>query len=116
MQVPWLKPAVWGAIVGAVATMIIGFSWLGWTLGSTTEKIAQQRADSAVATALTPICVERFTKQPNAAAKLAELRKIGSWDQREFVAKGGWATMPGSKTPNPSVANECAKELTETKP
>ncbi|MBI4562976.1 MAG: hypothetical protein HY724_13115, partial [Candidatus Rokubacteria bacterium] len=111
MQAPWLTPAVWGAIIGAVATMIIGFSWLGWTLGSTAEKMAQQRADSALVAALTPICVESFMKQPKAATKLAEFRKIDSWKQREFVEKGGWATMPGGKAPNPLVAGACAEEL-----
>ena len=31
MQVPvWIKPAVWGAVVGAVGVMIVGFSWMGW--------------------------------------------------------------------------------------
>lgn len=115
MQVPWLKQAVWGAIIGAVATMIIGFSWLGWTLGSTAEKMAQQRAESAVVAALTPICVESFMKQSDATTKLTELRESDSWKQREFVEKGGWATMPGSKAPNPAVAGACAEELTRTK-
>jgi len=115
MQVPWLKPAVWGAIIGAVVTMIIGFSGLGWTLGDTAEKMAQQRADSAVTAALTPICVESFMKQSDATAKLTGLRQTDSWKQREFIEKGGWATMPGSKAPNPAVAGACAEELARTK-
>ena len=48
VQAAWLKPGVWGAIIGSVATMIIGFSWLGWTLGSTAERAAQQRTESAM--------------------------------------------------------------------
>lgn len=115
MQVPWLKQAVWGAIIGAVVTMIIGFSWLGWVLGSTAEKMASQRAESAVVAALTPICVESFMKQSDATKKLTGLRESDSWKQREFVEKGGWATMPGSKAPNPAVAGACAEELTRTK-
>ena len=115
VRVPWLKPAVWGAIIGAVATMIIGFSWLGWVLGSTAATMAQQRADSAVVAALTPICVESFMKQSDATTKLAGFRETDSWKQREFVEKGGWATMPGSKAPNSSVAGACAEELAKTK-
>ncbi len=115
MKAPWLKPAVWGVVVGAVAIMIIGFSWLGWTLGSTAERAAQQRADSAVAAALTPICVASFMKQPDATKKLAELRTTDSWTQREFVEKGGWATMPGNKQPSRGVASACAEELLKTK-
>ncbi len=41
MQVPqWVKPGVWGAIIGAIGMMIIGFGWMGWTLGSTAETLA----------------------------------------------------------------------------
>src|SRR5438045_1275819 len=31
---PSVKPAVWGAVAGAVAISVIGFSQFGWTLGS----------------------------------------------------------------------------------
>ena len=30
-QAPWFKPAAWGVVVGAVGSLFIGFSWLGWT-------------------------------------------------------------------------------------
>src|SRR6516164_6477818 len=60
LQAPWFKPAAWGVVVGAIGTMIIGFSWLGWTLGSTAERLAVERANSAVVVALTPSCVARF--------------------------------------------------------
>jgi hypothetical protein len=110
-QGPWLKPAVWGVTGGAVATMIVGFSWMGWVLGSTAERMAVERANSAVIVALTPSCVARFMQQPDAAAKLAEFRQIDSWKQRQFVEDGGWATPRGDKTPNSGVANACAREL-----
>jgi hypothetical protein len=111
MRVPWLKPAVWGFVIGAVGMTIVGFSWLGWTLGSTADTIARQRADAAVTAALTPICVASFRQQPNVAAKLAEFEKVSSWEQAAFVEKGGWATMPGSRKPNSAVAQACAEAL-----
>ena len=76
LQAPWLKPAVWGVIGGGVATMIVGFSWMGWVLGSTAERVAVERASSAVVVALTPSCVASFMQQPNAATKHAEFLKI----------------------------------------
>ena len=85
LQMPWFKPAAWGVVIGAIGTMIIGFSWLGWTLGSTAERMAVERTDSAVIVALTPSCVARFMQQPGAAAKLTEFQKIESWRQREFI-------------------------------
>lgn len=115
-QAAWLKPGVWGMVVGAVATMIVGFSWMGWVLGSTAERMAVERSNSAVIVALTPACVASFMQQPNAATKLAEFRKIESWRQRQFVEEGGWATPRGdNKTPNSGVANACAEELVKAK-
>ena len=118
MQVPqpmWLKPGIWGAIIGAVAMMIIGFSWLGWTLGSSADRLAQQRTDLALTSALTPICVQNFMKQSDAPKKLVGLKAIDSWKQTEFVEKGGWATMPGSSAPAQGVASACAEALVKLK-
>jgi hypothetical protein len=73
---PGVKPAVWGAVVGAVAFTIVGFSSLGWTLGSTAEKMATQRAEDAVVAVLAPICVEKFQQQTDASAKLVAFNKF----------------------------------------
>ena len=38
-QMPiWIKPVLWGAVAGSVATMIIGFGWGGWTTSGTTAR------------------------------------------------------------------------------
>lgn len=47
-HIAWIKPAAWGVVIGAVGTMIIGFSWMGWTLRSTAEQMALERANAAV--------------------------------------------------------------------
>src|SRR5207244_3211158 len=101
---PSVKPAVWGAVAGAVAISVIGFSQFGWTLGSSAERMANERAQTAVVTVLTPICVEKFRQQSEATAKLAEFSKATSWDQRSIIEKGGWATISGGETPNSAVA------------
>jgi hypothetical protein len=115
LNAPWLKPAVWGGIAGAVITMIVGFSWMGWMLGGTADRMALARADTAVIAALTPACVSRFMEQPNAAVKLKELQATDSWKQQEYVEAGGWATSRGDKAPNSSVASACAAELVKAK-
>jgi hypothetical protein len=107
-----LRRLLQGAAAGAVATMIVGFNWGGWTLGSTVEKVAKERADSAVVGALAPICVDQFRQAANATANLSELSKISyNWDRETFVEKGGWATMPGAASSNSSVARACAEML-----
>lgn len=115
LQAPWMKPAVWGAIVGSVVTMIIGFSWMGWVLGGTAEKMAAERANTAVVVALTPTCISKFMQQPNAAVKLKELQTIDSWKQTEFVEAGGWATLAGDTSPNSALASACAAQLLKPK-
>jgi hypothetical protein len=112
---PWFKPAFWGVVVGAVGIMIIGFSWWGWVLGSTAERMAKERADGAVTAVLVPICVERFMAQADATAKLAEFQRRVAWQQSQLIEKGGWATTTGSKDPNAAVARMCAQQLANSK-
>ena len=53
MQVPSilqgesLKRLLQGAAVGAVATIFVGFSWGGWSLGSTADKMAKEQSERA---------------------------------------------------------------------
>jgi hypothetical protein len=112
LQRPSLTRLLQGAAVGAAVTMIVGFNWGGWTLGSTVEKAAKERANSAVVAALAPICVDKFRQAVNAQANLTELNKINyDWDRSTFVEKGGWATMPGAASPDTAVAQACARIL-----
>ena len=109
---PSLKPGIWGAVIGAAAISVVGFSSFGWTLGSTAERMARERAQTAVVEVLAPICVEKFQHQADAATKLIEFKKVSaSWDRRAIIEKGGWATVPGSDTPNSAVVSACAERL-----
>jgi len=108
---PSLKPGIWGAVIGAAAMSVLGFSYFGWVLGSTAERMAQERAQTAVVAVLAPICVEKFQHQADASAKLIEFQKVSTWDRRSIIEKGGWATMPGSDGPNSVVVTACAEQL-----
>ena len=109
---PALKPAFWGAVVGAIAISVVGFSQFGWMLGSTADRMAGERAQTAVIAALAPICVEKFRNQADAPAKLAEFNKVSSsWDRRSMIEKGGWATIAGSDGPDSALATACAEQL-----
>lgn len=115
MRIPqWVKPAFWGMVIGALGIMIIGFSWWGWVLGSTAERMAREHADSAVVALLTPLCVANFLGQAEAATKLAEFQQTASWQQSQVIEKGGWATAPGGSAPNSAVARACAAQLLKT--
>jgi hypothetical protein len=104
------KPALWGALGGAIATAIVGFQWGGWVTGGAAEADAAQRASAAVVVALAPMCVDKFQKASEMSTNLAALKKVDSWSQGEFVEKGGWATAPGKSSPElvSAVAKACA--------
>ena len=102
-----VKFGVWGFIVGAIITMIIGFAWGGWTTSGTTQKMSEE----AVAASQAAICVAQFMKQPNHEEKIKELEKVDSWKRAEFIEKGGWDKMPGQKKADYGVARACADGL-----
>ena len=115
VQVAWLKPTVWGAVIGSILTMIVGFSWGGWTTSSTASQMAMTKADAAVTTALVPICVAREKADVARTKKREDLMAItSSYEQTEFVMKTGWATFPGQADPNRAVAEACASAVLKT--
>jgi hypothetical protein len=109
------KPWIQGAVVGAVAAIIVGFSWGGWVTGGSSDKHAVSAARDATVAALAPICVERFRAQGDAAAKLVELAKASTWERGGVIERSGFAMMPGSKTADSDVARACAEILATPK-
>src|SRR5215210_9368300 len=73
MQSPeWLKPALYGAVGGAIALAVVGFSWGGWVAGGKAEMIADQRARADVVAALTAICADQAKRDPLLAERIAD--------------------------------------------
>ncbi|MBI2218680.1 MAG: hypothetical protein HYU51_15435 [Candidatus Rokubacteria bacterium] len=115
MKLTWIKPGVWGAVIGSVLTMIVGFAWGGWVTGGSAQETARLQADSAVTSVLVPFCLAKAKTDPAAAKKVGELRALTySYEQEQFVMTAGWATMPGSEEPNRGVAEACASQLLKT--
>jgi len=104
-----IKPFVWGIVVGAIVLLIVIFS-AGWVV---TNGKAEQMANQAVVDKLASICVAQFLQDPNKEERLKELKATDSWQRDSYVEKGGWATMPGEDSPDSTVAEECAKRLSE---
>lgn len=103
-----------GAAAGAVATMIIGFQWGGWTLGSTADKQVKDAEQATVVRVLAPICVDKFQRSADASTNLDELKKAESWRRNEIIEKAGWTKFPGSE-PDGKVAEACARLLSQVK-
>jgi len=110
------EPSVARRSRGAVACIAVGFSWGGWMTGGTANRLAAERADTAVVAALTPVCVEKFLQNSDSEANLAVIKKIPSyWEQGEYVQKGGWATQPGATSSDYHLARACAEKLIQAK-
>jgi hypothetical protein len=108
-----VKTALLGAVGGALVTAIVGFNWGGWMLGSTAQKVAEMKANESMVLALASICVENFRHQADAGVQLDSLLKLSSSDQRNFVEKGGWAAMLGTKEDRPAINIACAQALSK---
>jgi hypothetical protein len=112
MQVPSilqgesLKRLLQGAAVGAVATIVVGFNWGGWSLGSTADKMAKEQSKLEVVAALAPVCADKFRAQPDAAAKTVAISKVDAWNRTEDFPKE-FVTLPGETYPSSALADAC---------
>jgi hypothetical protein len=110
MNVPAsVKPAVWGVIGGAIAAIVIGFSWGGWVTGGTAGKMETASAEAAVVQAFAPLCVAKAEQQPE---KLVALKEESSYQRDEFVIEAGWVDSV-SEEYRTEVATFCASTLVE---
>jgi len=99
-----------GAVVGIAAA--VGFALAGgWMSPAAADRMAGEQASAAVLAALTPICVAQAKSDPDMDAKLEALKASGWYGRPELVMQGGWATMPGTTTPNAAVADACLGKL-----
>jgi hypothetical protein len=102
-----VKHVIWGAVLGAIIAMVVGFAWGGWVTGKT----SMEQSDAAVVATQAAICVAQFMVAPDHEAKVAEFAALSSWNQDDFVRKGGWDKMPGEEVANYAVARPCAKGI-----
>ena len=73
---PGIKEALWGAVGGAIAAMIVGFVWGGWVTGGTAERMVATQSNIKVVEALVPVCVSLSVSDPAGPAKLEQLKAL----------------------------------------
>jgi hypothetical protein len=119
MQVPSilqgesLKRLLQGAAVGAVATIVVGFNWGGWSLGSTADKMAKEQSKLEVVAALAPVCADKFRAQPDAAAKTVAISKVDAWNRTEDFPKE-FVTLPGETYPSSALCGRLLRAVDGT--
>jgi mannose/fructose/N-acetylgalactosamine-specific phosphotransferase system component IIC len=102
-------------VAGAAGLAIVGFSQLGWQTSGGADRLAQDRADTAVVAALVPFCVTKAQQDPDKAT-LARLRaEDSSYTRNDMVTKAGWATVGGDTSPDNALAGACSEKLLSMK-
>ena len=101
-----------GLAAGAIGTMVIGFGWGGWNVGSTVEEKVEAAGVSAMVAALAPICADKFERAAKADNDLiVKINAVDSWQRNAYLKQAGWTTFPGEAEPDNDVAEACATLL-----
>ena len=107
----------WACAGSIAATLVVGFTWGGWVTGGTAQDMAGKAGDEARGQLASVVCAESFMAAPDAAVQLVALKELsGSYQQRQFVEKGGWAVMPGKDSPDRRAVDLCTRVLAAWEP
>ena len=107
----WFKPGIYGAAVGAAVLGIVGFTWGGWVTGGTAQDRAMAMSHDDVVAAMVPVCIDMARSVTERAAKLAAIREASTYQRRDALMETGWATVPGTESPDRDIAQACLASL-----
>ena len=114
---PTKATLLWSCVGSVVVALVVGFTWGGWVTGGTSRDLAATAGTDARGQLASVICVERFLASPTAAAQLVELKGLtSSYQQRQFIEKSGFATMPETDSANRRASDLCAQMLAALAP
>jgi hypothetical protein len=108
------KPALWSAVGGVIAGMVLMSYGFGYTSPSSAEKVAQQRADGAVVAILAPGCAAKFRMLPDYVAKREALEKAAAYQRSDVIPKE-LTTLPGKSYTDSDLVAACAAEILKQK-
>jgi alpha/beta superfamily hydrolase len=107
----WLKPGIYGALMGAAFVSVVGFSWGGWVTDGTASDRAMTMSRNDVVASMVPVCLDMARSDPARVDKLEMIRATATYQRRDALMTAGWATVPGTDAPNRDIAQACLKEL-----
>ena len=106
---------VWSAVIASAVTIIVVTS-LGWlTTQAVVERAREQGAEGLVALRAV-VCTVRFQQRPDVTAKLAELKALPPYGEKDtaikkLIADEKLATMVGENAPAPGAIDRCTLSL-----
>ena len=107
----WIKPGIYGAVIGAAVVGILGFTWGGWVTSGTANDRAMAMSHDDVVAAMVPVCLDMARTDPDRAAKIATIRDASTFQRRDALMEAGWATVPGADSPDRDIARACLASL-----
>ena len=107
----WLKPGLYGGLIGAVFVSIAGFSWGGWVTGGTANEMAMTMSHSKVVASMVPVCLNMARVDPARVESMEKIRTASPYQRPNAVMTAGWATMPGTEAPDRDIAVACLAAL-----
>jgi hypothetical protein len=110
-KILWL----WSLVGASVLTVIVGFTWGGWTTSASVREMTMVAARDARADLVADICVHDFISASDAGRNLQALKATSSWERENFIKEGGWTKIAGIDGPVINAANNCAEQLMEMK-
>ncbi|MEI1247554.1 hypothetical protein [Rhizobium aouanii] len=109
--------SVWAwSVVGASAlTVVLGFTWGGWTTSGRAAVMADIAVRNAKADLVAGICVHNFVTASDAQENLKTLQAKSSWQRDDFITDGGWTKIAGIDGTITNAADACADQLVKMK-
>ncbi|MCD1618032.1 hypothetical protein K7H20_08220 [Salipiger manganoxidans] len=107
----WLKPGLYGALTGAILVAALGFTWGGWVTGRTANAQAMEMSRGDVVASMVPVCLDMAQQDPARDEKMETIRAASSYERRNALMAGGWATVPGTDGPDRDIAQACLAAL-----
>ncbi len=107
----WLKPGIYGALIGAALVGVVGFTWGGWVTGGTATDRAMAMSRDEVVASMVPVCLDIALSDPARVSKIAKIQAASTYRRRDALMETGWATVPGTDAPNRDIAQACLAAL-----
>lgn len=104
---------IWSLVGASALTMVLGFTWGGWTTTGRAQVMQDIAVRNAKAELVASICVHNFITSQDAQKSLRELKAKSYWDRDDFINAGGWMKIAGIDDNVTNAAKDCASRLVE---
>jgi len=106
---------LWSIVGASALTMVLGFTWGGWTTSGRAQIMTEIAIRDDRADLVASVCVHNFVTANDAADNLKSLQAKSSWERDDFIKQGGWAQIAGIDDTVTNATDACADQLMKLK-